>query len=135
VFLLFQEAESKNKLLRTVAGGGIEAIGSLRATWDKFELMMESHQLMIKEQIEVMKGNVKTRVNTYLQELEKFKARWDQLKPSDDVIETGHHDVLQRSAEIIKEKKIEFDELEDIKEKLVYVYFCMNKYQHIRNSF
>uniref|UniRef100_A0A670Y532 Dynein cytoplasmic 2 heavy chain 1 n=1 Tax=Pseudonaja textilis TaxID=8673 RepID=A0A670Y532_PSETE len=119
VFLLFQEAESKNKLLRTVAGGGIETIGSLRATWDKFELMMESHQLMIKEQVEVMKGNVKTRVNTYLQELEKFKARWDQLKPSDDVIETGHHDVLQRSAEIIKEKKIEFDELEDIKQKLV----------------
>lgn len=86
-------------------------------------------------QIEVMKGNVKTRVNTYLQELEKFKARWDQLKPSDDVIETGHPDVLQRSAEIIKEKKIELDELEDIKQKLVYVYFCMNKYQHIRNSF
>ncbi|XP_013915709.1 PREDICTED: cytoplasmic dynein 2 heavy chain 1 [Thamnophis sirtalis] len=119
VFLLFQEAESKNKLLRTVAGGGIETIGNLRATWDKFELMMESHQLMIKEQVEVMKSNVKTRVNTYLQELEKFKARWDQLKPSDDVIETGHHDVLQRSAEIIKEKKIEFDELEDAKQKLV----------------
>lgn len=91
--------------------------------------------LLFGFQIEVMKGNVKTRVNTYLQELEKFKTRWDQLKPSDDVIETGHHDVLQRSAEIIKEKKIEFDELEDIKEKLVYVYFCMNKYQHIRNSF
>ncbi|MEJ1281076.1 hypothetical protein NN561_012023 [Cricetulus griseus] len=48
---LFQEAEDKNRLLRTVAGGGVETVSSLRAKWDKFELMMESHQLMIKDQI------------------------------------------------------------------------------------
>uniref|UniRef100_A0A670IVV3 Dynein cytoplasmic 2 heavy chain 1 n=1 Tax=Podarcis muralis TaxID=64176 RepID=A0A670IVV3_PODMU len=119
IFRLFQEAEGKNKLLRTVAGGGIETIGNLRATWDKFELMMESHQLMIREQIEVMKSNVMSRIHTYFQELEKFKARWDQLKPKDDVIETGHHDLLQKSAETIKEKKIEFDELENTKQKLI----------------
>ncbi|KAF7250799.1 Cytoplasmic dynein 2 heavy chain 1 [Varanus komodoensis] len=118
IFLLFQEAEGKNKLLRTVAGSGIETIGNLRATWDKFELMIESHQLMIKEQIEVMKDNLMSRVNIYFQELEKFKARWDQLKPSNDIIETGHHDLLQKSAEMIKEKKTEFDELEDTKQKL-----------------
>ncbi|XP_040514464.1 cytoplasmic dynein 2 heavy chain 1 isoform X1 [Gallus gallus] len=119
IFLLFQEAEDKNKLLRTVAGAGLDTISNLRATWDKFELMMESHQLMITEQIEVMKGNVMSRINIYLQDLEKFKARWDQLKPSDDVIETGDQDVLEKSAQIIKEKKEEFDELETIKEKLI----------------
>ncbi|PKU41804.1 cytoplasmic dynein 2 heavy chain 1 [Limosa lapponica baueri] len=119
VFLLFQEAEDKNKLLRTVAGAGLDTISNLRATWDKFELMMESHQLMITEQIEMMKGNVISRVNVYLQDLEKFKARWDQLKPSDDIIETGDQDVLEKSAQIIKEKKKEFDELETMKEKLI----------------
>ncbi|NXI65822.1 DYHC2 protein, partial [Anseranas semipalmata] len=119
IFLLFQEAEDKNKLLRTVAGAGLDTISNLRATWDKFELMMESHQLMITEQIEMMKGNVMSRVNMYLQDLEKFKARWDQLKPSDDVIETGDQDVLEKSAQIIKEKKKEFDELETMKEKLI----------------
>ncbi|EMP37963.1 Cytoplasmic dynein 2 heavy chain 1 [Chelonia mydas] len=119
IFLQFQEAEDKNKLLRTVAGGGLDTISNLRAMWDKFELMMESHQLMIKEQIEVMKGNVMSRVSVYLQELEKFKARWDQLKPSDDIIETGHQDMLEKSAQTIKEKKIEFDELEATKKKLI----------------
>lgn len=48
---LFQEAEDKNRLLRTVAGGGVETVSNLRAKWDKFELMMESHQLMIKDQV------------------------------------------------------------------------------------
>lgn len=71
----------------------------------------------------MMKGNVISRINIYLQDLEKFKAHWDQLKPSDDVIETGDQDVLEKSAQIIKEKKKEFDELETVKEKLMYVYF------------
>lgn len=70
-----------------------------------------------------MKGNVILRINMYLQQLEKFKAHWDQLKPSDDIIETGDQNVLEKSAEIIKEKKKEFDELETMKEKLMYVYF------------
>ena len=64
-----------------------------------------------------------SRINIYLQDLEKFKAHWDQLKPSDDVIETGDQDMLEKSAQIIKEKKKEFDELETTKEKLMYVYF------------
>jgi hypothetical protein len=48
---LFEKAESKNKLLRSVAGGGVEQVGPLQARWDKFELMMESHELMVKEQV------------------------------------------------------------------------------------
>lgn len=48
---LFDKAESKNKLLRSVAGGGVEQISQLQARWDKFEMMMESHELMVKEQV------------------------------------------------------------------------------------
>lgn len=69
-----------------------------------------------------MKGNVKSCLQIYYQELEKFKARWDQLKPGDDVIETGQHNTLDKSAKLIKEKKIEFDELEVTRKKLVYVF-------------
>ena len=53
-----------------------------------------------------MKGNVKSRLQIYYQELEKFKARWDQLKPGDDVIETGQLNTLDQSAKSIKEKKV-----------------------------
>ncbi|XP_075054902.1 cytoplasmic dynein 2 heavy chain 1 [Mixophyes fleayi] len=119
VLPLFKEAEDKNRLLRSVAGGGLDTISNLRAKWDKFELMMESHQLMVKEQIEIMKQNVKSRVNSYIQDIEKFKARWDQFKPSDDIIETGQEDVLEKSAQTIKEKKMEFDELEATNKKLI----------------
>lgn len=69
-----------------------------------------------------MKGNVQLRLQIYYQELEKFKARWDQLKPGDDIIETGLQSTLDKSAKSIKEKKIEFDDLEVIRKKLVYVF-------------
>jgi len=48
---LFAEAEKKNKLLRQTAGGGIEQMSELLTEWDRFEVMMESHQLMIKERV------------------------------------------------------------------------------------
>lgn len=48
---LFMEAGRKNKLLRSVAGGGVDELNSLKTRWDKFEIMMESHQLMIKDQV------------------------------------------------------------------------------------
>jgi len=48
---LFDAADAKNKLMRSVAGGGVEQMSNLQARWDKFELMMESHQLMVKEQV------------------------------------------------------------------------------------
>ena len=51
VLPLFEKADSKNKLLRSVAGGGVEQLSTLQGRWDKFELMMESHQLMVKEQV------------------------------------------------------------------------------------
>ena len=34
-----------------------------------------------------MKSNVESRVKNFQQELDKFSARWHQLKPGDDALE------------------------------------------------
>lgn len=60
----FTCAEEKNRLLRAVAGSGLDSLSSLRAKWDKLELVVESHQLMIKEQVG-RKSNTQT--NTFHQ--------------------------------------------------------------------
>jgi len=51
---LFDAVDAKNKLMRSVAGGGVEQMTNLQARWDKFELMMDSYQLMVKEQVLVI---------------------------------------------------------------------------------
>ena len=48
---LFKEVEKKNRLLRSVAGSGVEQLGELVSRWDKYKDMMESHQENIKDQV------------------------------------------------------------------------------------
>ncbi|XP_070553238.1 cytoplasmic dynein 2 heavy chain 1-like isoform X2 [Ptychodera flava] len=116
---LFAKAEANNKLLRSVAGGGMDTISQLQARWDKFELMMESHELMVKEQVEVMKSNVTSRVQAFEQDLDKFSARWHQLKPSDDLLDSGDKEGCMKAVSSIKEKRAEFDELEKTRASLL----------------
>ncbi|CAH1776602.1 unnamed protein product [Owenia fusiformis] len=115
---LFEKAETKNKLLRSVAGGGVDTLTTLRGRWDKFELMMESHQLMVKEQVDVMKSNVQSRVKAFEQEIEKFAARWHQLKPGNDSLD-GDRETAMKAVTSIRERKQEFEEIDANREKLV----------------
>ncbi|KAM4743047.1 cytoplasmic dynein 2 heavy chain 1 isoform 3-T4 [Anableps anableps] len=115
----FQFAEEKNRLLRAVAGSGLDSLSSLRAKWDKLELIMESHQLMIKDQVEVMRNHAAGRISAYKADLERFKARWDQLKPKDEILETGDHAALLACLQTIRDKQQEFQEMELVRNKLL----------------
>ena len=67
-----------------------------------------------------MKSNVESRVNAFKQNLDKFAARWHQLKPKDIDME-GDNDACLNAVKSIKERRAEFNELEESKEKLMYV--------------
>lgn len=45
------QIEEKNVLLRSIGGSGTEQLPGMLELWKKFELMLDSHQLMIKEQV------------------------------------------------------------------------------------
>uniref|UniRef100_A0A672GCW4 Dynein cytoplasmic 2 heavy chain 1 n=1 Tax=Salarias fasciatus TaxID=181472 RepID=A0A672GCW4_SALFA len=122
----FQCAEEKNRLLRAVAGAGVDSLSSLRAKWDKLELVMESHQLMIKEQVEVMRSHAADRISAYRADLERFKARWDQLKPKDEMLETDDHAALLACLQTIRDKQQEFQELELVRTKLLEDCSCFD---------
>ena len=62
-------------------------LAAVHSRWDKYELMLESHSLMIKEQIEVMKGGVESRKEALLVSVQKFASRWDALKPKDGALD------------------------------------------------
>lgn len=52
-------------------------------------------------------------------EVKKFTGRWNQLKPGNDVIESGDPKRLADAVKKIKEKKEEFKELIESKEALL----------------
>lgn len=105
---LFQAAETKNRLLRSVAGSSVD-LAPVMARWDKFELMLESHALMIKEQVDVMRSNVEGRVTTFQTAMHSFASRWEALRPKDEAL--GSRDAAVAAIATIKERRIEFDEL------------------------
>ena len=65
-----------------------------------------------------MKSNVESRVKTFQQELDKFAARWHQLKPGDDALE-GNKERTNQAIQVIKDKRQEFKELEETKKTLM----------------
>ena len=64
-----------------------------------------------------MKSNVASRVKQFEQDLEKFTARWNQLKPGDDALD-GDQKKCMEAVQTIKEKKQEFEELYQTKATL-----------------
>ncbi|TPX70937.1 hypothetical protein SpCBS45565_g01524 [Spizellomyces sp. 'palustris'] len=104
----FEAAEVKNKLLKSVAGGGID-VTPVHARWTKLEIMLESHELMIKEQVDVLRSQIEGRRQSFLKELEKFGARWHQLKPK--ALDAGKPDIAAQSVQFVKDRRAEFDEL------------------------
>ncbi|CAJ0594203.1 unnamed protein product [Cylicocyclus nassatus] len=107
----------QHTLLRSVAGSGVDQMNSLTQEWEKFELMLDTHQQMIKEQVEVLKSNVDIRAKTLNDETEKLFARWNQFKPKSDALQ-GDRQALLKAIEFIKEKRAEYDELVVSREKL-----------------
>ena len=65
-----------------------------------------------------MKSNVESRIKQYEQQLEKFAARWTQLKPGDDALEGDHKKLLEAVASI-RERKTEFEDIDKQREALV----------------
>ena len=65
-----------------------------------------------------MKSNVESRVKGFQQDLDKFAARWHQLKPGDDALE-GNKERTNQAIQIIKDKRQEFKELEETKKTLL----------------
>ena len=66
-----------------------------------------------------MKKGVETRVSEFMKEVKKFSGRWNQLKPGNDVIESGDPKRLSEAIKKIKEKKEEFKELIETKAALL----------------
>lgn len=73
---------------------------------------------MIPFQVDVLKQNVASRIQAFQQDVEKFGARWHQLKPKSDALD-GEREKLVQAIEFIKEKRQEFNELIQQKDKIV----------------
>ncbi|KAJ3042257.1 Cytoplasmic dynein 2 heavy chain 1 [Rhizophlyctis rosea] len=112
----FEAVETKNRLLKSVVGAGVDT-SAVRARWSKLELMLESHELMIKEQVDILRAGIDGRIRTFQADLDKFSSRWHQFKPKVE----GMSDAKSASNAVtfLKERHGEFPELKKTSEQIV----------------
>ena len=53
---MYSNLEQKNKLLSQTAGGGVEKLAEMTQKWEKLELMLEAHELMVHGQVNICYG-------------------------------------------------------------------------------
>ena len=76
----FKKLEELSRLLSLYSRAPIE-LGPLAARWDELELELTSFNERIEDQIEHLRGQMGDRVAELQVRLEKFAARWFELKP------------------------------------------------------
>uniref|UniRef100_A0A0X3Q6P6 Cytoplasmic dynein 2 heavy chain 1 n=1 Tax=Schistocephalus solidus TaxID=70667 RepID=A0A0X3Q6P6_SCHSO len=74
---------------------------------------------MMNEQIEVLKCNMESRLKVFFGNLEKFAARWYQLRPSTDLLHSGDRRQCLEAVQVIRSRKEEFGEMEETLNGLV----------------
>jgi dynein heavy chain 2 len=117
IFPLYERLESKNKLLRSVAGGGHDQLVQLQLKLDKFETMMDSHVQMINEQKDVLKKNLRSRYETFLDECDKLKSRWKQFRPREQDMEDEKK--CRDSLKTVRERDKEIQDMIKQKDKMM----------------
>lgn len=79
------------------------------------QLLSHTHYLIL--QMQVMCSRVEGEVHAFVQEVEKFSARWEQLKPKADLLD-GDKEAYASALTSLKDRRREFDELLKTADKL-----------------
>ena len=115
---LFENADKKNRILAAWSRENVDQVSKVTAVWDNFTSLMDNHELVISKQVEAIKSNLMTQVENINGEIEKFKMRWDQLKPKESSLDENPGKIVETIA-FVKEKRMEWDELIKNKEKVL----------------
>ncbi|XP_063840903.1 LOW QUALITY PROTEIN: cytoplasmic dynein 2 heavy chain 1-like [Scylla paramamosain] len=113
---LFNEAERKNKTLASWTKERVEQLSRVTMQWDNYKSLMDNHEQIVARQMEVIMSSLESQTNNFNSEVEKFGMRWYQLRPREDQLE-GEMDV-QASIAFIAEKRLEWDQLMEMKDRL-----------------
>jgi hypothetical protein len=67
------------------SGQGVDGVPALRDQFLHFLSLLETHELLMREQVQSMKTNVGQSVKSLGDELEKLNSLWNQFKPRSEI--------------------------------------------------
>lgn len=115
--ILVSEMIKKQKVLSNWTNEKVEKLNQVLSDWENFKIMLEDHQMIMKQQIETMKNNLTTEMQKVLNMIDTFHSRWQQYKPKD--FDTKNSSKLKKIIDFLKDSRIEWNILKEQKEKIV----------------
>uniref|UniRef100_A0A914HVR0 Cytoplasmic dynein 2 heavy chain 1 n=1 Tax=Globodera rostochiensis TaxID=31243 RepID=A0A914HVR0_GLORO len=104
--------EEKDQLLRSLFGSdqGVDSVPLTKDQFTHFLSLLEGHELVMRDQVNVMKEKVRESLQKLGDDLEKLHSLWNQFKPRSEIF-TSQDDrmALVKAVEFIRGKRQEFD--------------------------
>jgi len=116
VELGFKKLEDLSRLLASYSRQPIK-LAPLISRWETLELTLGAFNECIDDQVEHLHGQMSGRVDEMQLRLEKFSARWFELKPKK--LKTGKREEMLAVIARVKEWQSEFAEVEQNGAKIV----------------
>ena len=117
----FKKLEELNRLIRSAAtgrsgGGGAVDVSALSNKWEELEVTLEAFNDKVEDQMAHLRGQMSNRVAELELSVQKFGARWFELKPKK--LDTSQRSEMEAVIASIKGWKAEFDDVASAGEKL-----------------
>ena len=113
--------EEKNTLLRSSFGGGsgVDLLPRVKQSFSQFQTLLEGREIIMRDQIELMRGNVSSRTKRLADDVERLHSLWNQFKPRAEILSSDDRMALMKAVDFIREKRQQFNELEKQRDKLL----------------
>ena len=112
----FKKLEELSRMMRTVSRTGLE-LAALTSRWEELELTLDAFNERIEDQMSHLRGQMAGRVGELQGSVQKFSARWFELKPK-KLDATKREDMVEVIARV-KEWHAEFEEVNGAASRLV----------------
>ncbi|KAK5644080.1 hypothetical protein RI129_007925 [Pyrocoelia pectoralis] len=117
---LYQEMMRKSKMLSSWTRERVDSVNRLKGAWERLQNLLENYEHIIAKQMETMKTTVQIASDNLLNDMERFAAKWEQIKKKSQSGQMSGQSLtqLQKHLEDIKEKRDQMNYLCSRKEKL-----------------
>ncbi|RZC33069.1 cytoplasmic dynein 2 heavy chain 1 [Asbolus verrucosus] len=124
----YNQMIQKSQILSSWTREQVDSVNRLKGAWERLQSLLENHQHIISKQIETIKTTLNIESENLEKEMERFGAKWDQIKPKPHTGQTADQslDELHKQLMNIKEKKVQWEELMEKKNKLFSDYDKFN---------
>lgn len=109
---VFEQSKAKNDILGRWSRKSVKEVQQLDAQWDVLDRLLEDFEANVKEQAEILKANVLTKIDNFDSDIIRFGQRWKNSRPK-------KQDNFEQASQMFKQFRLELNALLKMKDELM----------------